>query len=1680
MSQLHYLHDEIAVVGWSCRVPGANSVERLWPLLLDGRCAVSTVPPDRWSLSQYGHPRRKERGKSYTWSAGIIDDVWGFDPSLFGISPREAQQMDPQQRILLELTWEALEDAGIKPSSIAGDEVGVYVGGSTTDYANARWGDPAGGDSYFATGNALSILANRISYVFDLRGPSVTIDTACSSSLVALHHAVEALNSGRIDMAVVGGINVLASPYSFISFSQATMLSPTGLCRAFSADADGYVRAEGGAVVVLRKASQARTQRNPIHGLILASDVNSDGRTNGISLPSGDAQAQLLQRVYGRSEIDPNQLAFLEAHGTGTPVGDPTEAAAVGRVLGCARAKPLTIGSIKTNIGHLESASGVVGLLKALLSLDHGMLPPSLHAEKPNPKIDFARLNLEICRQPLPLPDASRQYAGVNSFGFGGTNAHVVVGRGQDARAHPQPHEGAGGGFFTLSAESHAALVDLARTYAERLARSSDEEADAIARAAAHRRERLSMRLVISGSSSPKDIVEGLTAYVAGQDDPRLTSGTALGDGLPVAFVYSGNGSQWIGMGIAAYRDSAAFRAHFDELDEIFRALAGWSLREMMFSEALAEQLRNTSIAQPLIFAIQSATTAALRLAGLRPAIVLGHSVGEVAAIEAAGILDRHAAMRVIHARSTFQELVRDHGRMVAVIGTRAAVDQLLQVCKNLSIAAYNSGRALTLAGSTEAIADLKGMMKRQRVVFRDLDLDYPFHTPLMAPVQAPLCSELKGLQGRSGDVQFVSTVTGTPLSGTEVGADYWWRNVREPVQFQTAIHEAVRLGARTFVEIGPRSTLRTHIADNLDKDGRSCAILSVLDRNRDDDPIGKAIASAIAWGAQLDDDKVFGPDPGTVPLPTYPWQHSEFRNSWTPEAIGYTAEPDAHPLCGSRVYSDGLEWHAHVDTAVMPELGDHKVGQQVILAGAAFLEIALAAAQNLLNTPNVSIVDFAIAKPLDLTGGETRELLTRVSPMSNTVEIMSRPRLSGAAWLLHARGKIFHANSRSTVADPVLGDVVETIPGEVIYRLAGKCGLSYGPAFRLVQEVTRSGPSTLAVELTAPAGAASNPKFRLDPMRLDACLHGLFVLFARLQAESRGVSFIPVRFDELTYFAAGSVPQRAVIEVGSSNERAVVSDFCIYGSDGELLAVIRGAHFQAIPVRRTAGLDSIALVEQTRLLDGRVLGQTGVGASAAEIVTRAQVLDSERAPPNEGHEDLILEGWAMAMAYEIASGLSGGGEFNPELLVGSGHLSADMLPWMRNILFSLEGAGLAKEAHGRWTLLQDPLLPASASVLKAIATEHPARAAELFLASELSGLARGVAAERRLSAPVTLSNDALDYYAVAGVWSALAGEFLSRLTQRVKGLWSIDRAVRVLQIGFGPLTRTLMAMAQAQNIHLTVLEPDRRRFEHAKLELSGSSDVRLLDLQQSPALGEHDLIVATESLHRLPASMRLASLNAALAPRGLLVAVEPRQSLFRDLVFGLSRGWFDRSYGGFPVGSLRSDSEWQQALEEAGFAEARTSTITIDSEPALLIAAQRSAQPTAAAALTGRLDADGPTTLIVTDPRSSDHEIASTLATLLPGSGAHVGMVMEEFGEANLPELAADVIVLFLSEPEDGSEAIECLRNRCLEIKSCAERVGSGRATLWIVFTGALTAEPTKIIPVEVRGMGILPNPRQ
>ena len=921
----------IAITGIAFRFPGDLADDTsLWEALKQKKDLVTQVPGDRWASNELQHAKRSEPGRSITFSAGVLSRIDEFDAGFFGISPREAAWLDPQQRLLLELSWEAMENAGVPPSKLSGTDCAVYVGISSLDYGTRGLDDLAAMSSHSMTGNTLSIAANRLSYVFDLHGPSLAVDTACSSSLVALHHACRALQTGEASTALVGGVNLLLHPYPFVGFTKASMLSADGRCKAFDASGNGYVRAEGGAVLLLKPLAQAMAAGDDIKAVILATGVNADGaRKTGITIPSRDGQAELMRNVLAKTNLSAQDIDFVEAHGTGTMVGDPIETAAIGAVYGQGRKAPLPIGSVKANLGHMEAASGMAGLVKAILALQRRALPPQLHLETPNPNIDFVGLNLQPITEYQPLEKETSLVAGVNSFGFGGANAHVLLREYRHDEEKAYTPEALPPLF--LSARSDAALQTLASRHAERLKNSSPTDYYDIAHAAAHRRDRLDKRLALH-ANTPDEAVEKLAEYAQGGAPDGLVLEEHLPQSGGVAFVYSGNGAQWVGMGLRLMAESPAFADILAELDARMQPIAGFSLLAELQASGEASRIDDTVVAQPLLFAIQVVITRLLKTQGIEPQAVAGHSVGEVAAAWACGALDLDAAIRVIVARSRAQGETRGTGRMAAVglsVEAMQAVMAELGDALDITIAGINSPKNLTLSGSLADLERVQSHLATKSVFFRLLDLDYAFHSRQMDPIRVPLLASLAGLETRAAaEIAFVSTVTGVALDANQLGAEYWWRNVREPVRFSDAIATLSGLGCRSFIEIGPHAILQRYIGECLISIGTKGRVLPTLRKEADgwNHIVETALRAHLL--AEQPNLGVYFPQPGRrVQLPNYPWQRERHWHPRTSESLFSIERRRVHPLLGWRIPEAAHIWENTLDPAVLSWLVDHQVG---------------------------------------------------------------------------------------------------------------------------------------------------------------------------------------------------------------------------------------------------------------------------------------------------------------------------------------------------------------------------------------------------------------------------------------------------------------------------------------------------------------------------------------------------------------------------------------------------------------------------------------------------------------------------------------------------------------------------------------------------------------------------------
>ena len=733
--------DRIAIIGIGCRFPGGvNDAESFWKLLMERRDAVSDVPADRWNVERYYDREPAIPGKTFVKRGGFLDQIDKFDPQFFGISPREAPYVDPQHRLLLETSWEAIENAGIVLDFEKGSDIAVFVGISHNDYQGIQSTafDHFGITPHTATGSAHSIAANRISYCLNLRGPSVAMDTACSSALTAIHTACEHIWAGRGDTALAGGVTVMITPGGFIGFSQASMLSPDGRCAAFDATANGFVRGEGAGMVLLKRLSQAIADGDPVRGVIVGTAVNQDGHTNGISLPSTAAQTRLVQDACKDAGVSPAQIGFVEAHGTGTAVGDPIEAHALAEALCEQRSTPLPIGSVKTNVGHLETAAGIAGLLKAMLVLQHREIPGSLHFSSPNPHIDFDKLKLRVPTDTEPFPETDgERLAGVNSFGFGGANAHVILTEPPSIphadhaeicieRAWP----------VMLSARSEDALRGCAMKLASWLTERIDLNGDSpvlpdLTYTLGKRRNHHPHRLTLVARSIP-ELIEELDAFAIKEDSVKVrTSFTPRPERAPrVAFIMSGQGPQWWGMGRELMQHEPVFRHVIEQCDAALRGVATFSLLEELSRSEETSQLHRTEIAQPAIFAMQVGLAELWKSWGVHPSAVLGHSVSEIAAACVAGLFSLEQGARMTALRARFMEgCARGEGRMLAVgLGEEEAQALIDKHDQTISIAAFNGPRSLTLAGPRHSIEAMFAELETQGVFARLVRVDHPFH----------------------------------------------------------------------------------------------------------------------------------------------------------------------------------------------------------------------------------------------------------------------------------------------------------------------------------------------------------------------------------------------------------------------------------------------------------------------------------------------------------------------------------------------------------------------------------------------------------------------------------------------------------------------------------------------------------------------------------------------------------------------------------------------------------------------------------------------------------------------------------------------------------------------------------------------------------------------------------------
>jgi acyl transferase domain-containing protein/NADPH:quinone reductase-like Zn-dependent oxidoreductase/SAM-dependent methyltransferase len=1572
--------EPVAVIGVACRFPGqATGPDAYWRLLREGVDAVGEIPATRFAIDDYFDADADSPGKTYTRCGGFIEGVDRFDPHFFGISPREAVELDPQQRLLLELAWSALEAAGIAPGGLRDSRTGVYVGVTGSDYGQllkARGVQHL--SAYHASGSTSAFTAGRVSYVLGLSGPSVAIDTACSSSLSAAHLACQGLRAGECELAIAAGVNVMLTPDMFITTSKNRMLSPAGRCRTFDAAADGFVRGEGCGVIVLKRLSSAIEDGDRILAVIRGSAMNQDGASSGIMVPNRLAQEAAIRDALAAAGVQPHEVQYVEAHGTGTPLGDPIEMRALGAVLGEGRGEvdPFFVGSVKTNIGHLEAASGIAGLIKVILMLERGEIPPSLHFHEPSPHIPWEQIQAVVPTTCVPWPDGtSRRLAGVSSFGASGTNVHMVL---EAAPARP-PRDSAADRplhVLALSARSGAELRAQAGNFRDHLVASPRDSVGDIGYTSAAGRTHFGHRLAVLGATHAQ-MAERLDAWLAGDEPPGIIAGLARpGVRRKVAFLFTGQGSQYVGMGRQLFETEPVFRAALERCDEILHPHLERPLLALLhpppdLEADAASLLEQTAYTQPALFAIEYALAELWRSWGIEPYAVLGHSVGEYVAACVAGVFPLEVGLALIAERARLMQALPAGGKMVAVRADEALVAEAVgRDARRVSIAAINGPASVVISGASAAVAAIVTALRERGIDCKPLFVSHAFHSPLLEPVLEPLEAAAARVAMRAPELRLVSNLTGA-LAGAELTEPgYWRRHAREPVQFARGMRTLAELGCNAFIEIGPHPVLLGMGRDCLPAGGstedeatRAGAQdeglwLPSLRREREDwAELLVSLARLHTAGATVD---WRGFDRGrqrrSVWLPTYPFQG---RRYWleTP-ALPQAPRPAAgtHPLLGMPIRTASRQriFEARLSASAPAYLADHRVHGAVVLPAAAYIEMAAAAVSAVWDDDVGTLDDVVLHEPLVLPDGGSR-----------TVQLVFTPQEAAAAafevfglededdagadrWRLHASGTARRRETDARAPEPTAPAALVAAMSSAVsvathYEQSAGRGLDFGETFRGVLRLWRGESASLGEVELPDTVAAEADAYTVHPVLLDACLQ---VVGAALSLPDSD-TFLPLGCERVRFHerATGRLWSRATARPAAPGVETVTADVVVHDSDGRVLLEIDGIALR--PARREAftsardeideWLYDVAWQPQPHAAIEAPFARRELAELLAPAAARAAALNGSADARLLTALQPRLDGLCAAFIERALDEL--GWQPRQGERVGTVELAARLgiaeryHRLLARLLEMLAEDGVLAAGETDWRVVRASDRAEPESLLAEVRSQFPENAAELAVlercANALADVLRGGRDPLELLFPGgSLAETAQMYQS-----SPLTRELNALVAAAVAGLvhaFDPRRPVRILEIGAGTggTTSHVLAALPATRTDYVFTDVSPGFVEKAKAKFGAYPFVRFgaLDIARDPAAQGYsprsfDLVVAANVLHATPDLRRtLRHVRELLAPGGMLVLLEGvAPERFADLTVGLTDGWWCfadglRSY------ALIGEGQWHELLHEVGF----------------------------------------------------------------------------------------------------------------------------------------------------------------
>jgi acyl transferase domain-containing protein len=1556
-------YEPIAVIGMACRFPGGvKDPESFLELLREGRDAICTVPADRWDVDAWYDPNADTPGKIHSRFGGFIEGCENFDAAFFEISPREAESLDPQQRMLLEVSWEAMERARLAPLDHFESRTGVFIGISGSDYLrHISQDDPRRINAYMGTGNAHSSASGRLSYFFGFKGPCVSVDTACSSSLVAVHSACQSLRSGESEMALAGGVNHLLMPDMSVNFSMAQMLAPDGRCKSFDARADGYVRAEGCGIVVLKRLSDALSAGDPVLALIRGSAVNQDGRSSGLTVPNGPAQQMVIRDALKNAGLHPSQVGYIEAHGTGTSLGDPIEVDALGAVFGDrAQDTPLWLGSVKSNMGHLESAAGIAGLIKAILCLRNQELPRSLHFKSPNPNIAWQTLPIRVtaAHTSWDTRQATR-IAGVSSFSFSGTNAHVLVEEfvppASKAELAPVQSVPSWHGL-ALSARNDNALREVARQYAARLETVGDAELFDFCATAAISRTHFERRGFFSHQTAAS-MKQSLREFAA-----RAVGETGRAGSPKIGFLFTGQGSQYPDMGRGLYDTEPVFRKCVQRLAGLLLAEFDIPLLKHLYPDAevvngRASALDDTAFTQPALFIVEYALAELWRSWGIEPDAVAGHSVGEYAAAAVAGIFSAEDGLRLIAERARLISQLPAGGGMVSVFASRTTVEGAIAgYPESISIAAVNGVEHVVIAGPVQALAKVTEELNGRGLRTNPLRVSHAFHSPLTEPVLDAFQSTAESIDFREPNLDFVSALTGRLAAGETSDPAYWARHIRQPVLFHDALNTLDELNCRLLLEIGPHPVLSGLAASNGSTPRRLC--LPSLRHNRDDQrQCLESLGELYVHGAHVNWARYYREHSGRrFDLPTYPFERKRhwFKPSSTRRAGSAVTRPGddagAEP-CERQFRADGF-------------VRGHRVFGRVILPAAAYLEMALAAAHQGAQSEGSVLRDFRIHRAMPLTvGGPKRVRLVAAADEGDGALYTFRGREESEpadAWSTYAEVRIVGDDSKDEPPveslDGLRTRIVDEIPVGEFYAQCRRRGLEYDANFQLIRQLSKQDRQALArVELSERAATMNHGRV-LDTCTLDACFQVLMSLLPA--AEDSSKSWLPVGLRRLSVLRSPRTALWCHAGLESSDSNRFSANIRLFDESGQTIALVEGLEAR-LASRKELTADDFDLDEFLYRQSWERRGLIDPASSAAYLPAPAEIADALNQQLHESAALLKLDRCGAGLAElnrlsvgYIAAAFRGLGR---ELRKGDRFSASDLRvvirqqALLRRLLEILEEFGVLRRDGDGWAVIRTPddVNPNDAN--RVLREQYPEIATELLLtdrcgtalADVLSGscepLTELLFPQQEAVTAASLFREARG----SQVFNRVMLAALDEVCRRVPG----RRGLRILEVGAGMdgTISGLVPRLDGSRIEYHLADVSRAMFtdiadaatQRMRRNLAEYSfvDFLRLDIEKAPEeqgfeTAGYDVVIAPNILHATTDLRRsVKHLRRLLAPGGLLLVVEGTAAQpWVDLVYGMTAPWWSFTDTDVrPHHPLIAPERWAELLRANGFGDVQS-----------------------------------------------------------------------------------------------------------------------------------------------------------